>query len=210
MKRRKPKLQTRLLLLCYAVFLLAWGVGGAVHMPGDARRQPQALSPGEAEMHNLALAQDGSFVTEGIDAQLVFSGIDAPVRTVRLRAAFAWDPGEMELFYSRKEGQGFSVRQRVIGVPQNDGSWLYTLPAGQVHALRLDPGTAGGNTVVIDELVLNPRLPAHSYFGLSLRWLVTMAVVPALACCGFYTIIELVLALAARRPKRAGAGGGAT
>jgi hypothetical protein len=199
MKRRgRAVLATAL----YGLYALVWLVAALAHLWGDAARTPLSLEMAAAETRDMMRQPDGTFLTSGVDPQFIFRDIDAEVRLVRLLASFSAEPGELELFYTRAGDAGFSAGKRVIGVPQNDGSVLYALPAGAVADLRLDPGTRSANTVAAVSLQLNPRLPAGRYLLPGLRALAGFALWPALALCAFYSILEGVRLLAARRAER--------
>ncbi|MGD9559008.1 MAG: hypothetical protein AB7V55_00185 [Oscillospiraceae bacterium] len=190
----------------YGLFLLLWLAQAVFFFVGDHARTERTLPLSGAALENLVLQPDGSYLSMGIDPQLVFDGLDEKVRLVKLEATFERAPGEMELFYAQKPGQGFWQGRRVIGVPGVDGSVLYALPPGRYAALRLDAGTAGDNRIAITAVTLNPRLPAAHYFVPSLRTVGAFLLVPALACCVFYTIIEVLQKLPknpARRAKKA-------
>lgn len=213
----------RLLVLCYIVYMLGallFATGGLV---ADRLLPRIALPADSGQAVGMTLTEDGvpgrgvwgSFLTENGDPQLVLyplgeEGATLPVRQVLLRAHFTRGPGEMELFYLRKvpqgEAPGFHARQRVIGVPQHDGSYLYTLPPGKVAALRLDMGGYGENLVELEAVVLNPHLPLADYYVPDLRGILAGVFLPALASCLIYTIMEVVW-LARRRMQQRAADG---
>lgn len=191
-------------LWCYAAALALWLALALADCIGDGLRAEAVLDPGAAAPVNMDDLGGGAYVTQNTDPQLIFENLNADVRVVRLCIEIDQPPGEMELFYTR-QGAGFSVRQRVIGVPQDDGSYLYFLPAGRVAGLRLDPGFQSGAALAIRAVVLNPRLPMAHYLWPGLRGLAALAVLPALASAVIYTIIEGasgVRAAPAERPKR--------
>lgn len=199
MKNLLKKLYKWLLPLCYGLWVAVWLCCALVHFVGDGLRAEQGLIPQEAAPADIQQMADGTWASASIDPQLVWEGLNAEVRTLRLRADFTLAEGEMDLFYTRKEGQGFSLNNRVIAVPQQDGSYLYTLPAGNVHSLRLDMGNANENTITIHEITLNPQLPAGQYFVPTLRDIVAALAVPGLACCAIYIILEIVKRILAKR-----------
>ncbi|MDL2293695.1 hypothetical protein LJC60_03590 [Ruminococcaceae bacterium OttesenSCG-928-D13] len=210
LKTRMKNRKALVALVSYGLFLLGWlGLALAGFIMGRVW-PPRELDPAAATPVNLARLEDGGYLSEGVDPQLIFEGVDEKVRVLRLEAGFEHDPGELELFYTRREGQGFSPRQRVIGAPQDDGSVLFILPPGNVRALRLDPGTAGESHITIGAVTLNPRLPAAYYFVPTLGELLAFALLPALAVCLIYNIIELIdwakNFMAKRRNKNAAAG----
>lgn len=186
----------------YGGFALVWLLGALLSFLAGRGRTPLPLNAATAVAKNLTLAAATApvapplaFTSDSTDPKLIFENLHTPVRHVRLLADFATDPGEMDLFYTTREGQGFSTRGRVLGVPQADGSFLYTLPPFTgVLSLRIDLGTAGGNAIVLREIVLNPALPAAHFFAPTLRQLLGLAIWPALALCAIYIIIEGYLA----------------
>lgn len=192
---------TGLLALCYGLFVLVWLGQAVFFFASDRSREPITLDITTAQLSGLG-AEGDALETQNTDPQLVFTGLDASVRLVQLEAAFAANPGELEVFYARSAEAGFETRKRVIGVPQNDGSILYALPAGQLAALRLDLGTAIGNRVQIGAITLNPHLPASHYFVPTLRTVLAFLALPLLACCIIYTIIEILFRLRARLGQR--------
>ncbi len=115
----------------------------------------------------------GRYMTAGGDPQFVFEGLERRVRVIRFGIGFAQEPGEMDLYYCETEDEAFSPKKRVWGALQEDGSYLYELPAVRVARLRIDPGTVAGNEIELHgdmgALVLNPRLP-YSWYNRPKLW----------------------------------------
>ncbi len=204
LKTRLGQWQKRLLPLCYAVALVGFLGFALLRFLADRAAETRLLDLAAARSEGLSQTAPGSYLTEGGDAQLIFEGLDANIRTVSLNAAFQNAPGELELFWVRGAVQPFSARQRAIGAPQNDGSVLYRLPPGRVADLRVDLGILSENVVVVSALTLNPRLPAAHYFVPSPRSLFFLALAPALASCAIVIIIEGVAALRAHTRRETG------
>ncbi len=183
MKQTLPTKKWAIILYCACVVL--WLCIAFVHFIGDGLHPATSLEPTAAEPVFLSVSEHGTFTTENTDPQLIFTDINTTVRMVRLKADFDIDPGEMELFYTRSAQQGFSLQNRIIGSPQSDGSYLYTLPIGEVHSLRIDLGTSGGNTVDISFIELNSSLHFTYYFIPTLRDLLAILIFPGLLLCVF-------------------------
>lgn len=197
----------RVLLVCYGGFLALWLCGGLLSFAlgrgfGEAELPLEAAVPA-----NLVVLEAGGWAAENEDPQLVFEDLDANVGRVRVRAAFGREPGEMALFYTRKAGQGFSPRKTVYARPLGGGVYEYRLPPGHVHSLRIDPGNQAGNTLVIESVALNPRLSLWEYLAPGLRGLLAFAILPALATCVIFFIIE-VLQMVRRNTQQKGGGRG--
>lgn len=192
----------RPLLLCYAVFFALWLLATLAAFCIDRALPETKLILADAQLSGMHQTGAGLYTTESPDPQMIFLEIDTPARLILLNAEFERGPGEMELFYTRKEGPGFSTRRRAIGAPQNFG-WVYTLPPGRVFSLRADPGSFDENNLEISGITLNPRLPLSYYFGITLRRVLGFVFVPALAYAVFYIIIELSFSRVIFVPKAA-------
>lgn len=204
MAERLKKKKWLLPVVCYSLFIFLWLATGLWHFVGDRMRPQLLLDPGEAALTDLAGETAGIYQSQSVDPQMVWTGVDSKVRLVALEASFGLEPGEVELFYTRRGGQGFSARMREVAAPQQDGSWLFRLPAGRIVDLRIDPGAVNQNTVEITAVVLNPRRPAGAYFVPSLRDVLAGLLLPALACCVIYTIIEWIDTIKKGRRKHGG------
>ncbi len=183
MKQRFPTKKWAIIL--YSACIVLWLCIAFVHFISDSFHPATSLDFTMAEPVFLSALEDGTFITDNTDPQLIFNDVNTNVRLVRMKANFEIDPGEMELFYTRSAQQGFSLQNRIIGSPQSDGSYLYTLPFGNVHSLRIDIGTSGGNNVDISFIELNPFLPFTHYFVPNLRDLLSLLICPGLLLCAF-------------------------
>lgn len=187
----------------YAGCALVWLCGGLLGLAQNRTGATQVLLPSAAATEGLLYGNGNMYVSENEDPKLIFEGIGHGVRYVRLNATFTADPGELDLFYTTKPGQGFSVQKRVIGAPQADGTYLYTLPPfTTVQALRIDLGTKRDNGITVADVQLDPALPAAHFLAPTLRTVVGLAALPALALCAIYTIIEWYSAAKKWRAKR--------
>jgi hypothetical protein len=195
MAKRQKNRGGKLPFVCYGVFTALWLLLAVWRFAADRMQPPLPLAPAAAELVNIEALPGGGCRSVSVDPQMIWRGLDEEVRQVSLRAAFEMHPGEIELFYIRRDGQAFSAKNRVIAAPQPDGSWLFRLPPGRVASLRVDLGTVNRNTVTIAAVALNPRLPAAAYFVPDLRDILALLILPALACCIIYTIIEWAKAI---------------
>ncbi len=203
MKKLVPRLKKYLPILVYMLAVIIWFLVGLVNFVADDAMTQQELQAQTAQLVNLQQNENGLYVSQNSDPQLIFSGIDMPLRVVSLSASFSLPQGEMELFYTRQAGEDFSLQRRVIGVPQEGGGYMFYLPRGSVHSLRIDLGTTGGNEVQIYNIALNPALSAAHYLVPSLREVLFVLIVPALALCAIYTIMEILQNVRDGRKKTA-------
>lgn len=176
------------LLLCYAAYLVLWLAQGLLWFGFDRLfTTPALLAPSMAQTQELQPVP-GGLQSTGYDPQLIFTGGLGRVRRVVLVGSFDTVPGEVDLYYTRAAGDGFSPQKRVWGRLQSNG-YAFNLPPGGVAALRIDPGNLPGVTLTLEGVWLNPRQPFWQYFAFSLRGVLAFLVLPALAYCVIYTII---------------------
>ena len=179
------------LLFCYVImafFLLAWNVFYFAYDHAQAESAPAVTGT-----ENLADEGNGWYTSTSSDPQLLLAGLDTGVRRVVLQCEFEQPPGEVDLYYMREGDAAFSPGQRVWGRPLEGGGYEFLLPPGRVTALRIDPGNAGGNRVLVSEVILNGQQPVWLYFVPSLRGVLAFALLPALAYCAIWAIIEITM-----------------
>ncbi len=187
---------------CYGALLLGWVVWGLFAFGYDSMQPETALQIKQAELVDLQPAQEENlWVSTSADPQIIFLSVQANVRQVLLKGEFLTAPGEVDAYFTRRQQDDFSTKNRVWGQMQEDGSYLFQLPPGQVYSLRVDTGSAVGVQLQADEIVLNPTVPFLNYFRISLYSIVIFAFVPALASCFICTIIEMNSIFKNNRPK---------
>lgn len=194
------------LLLCYAVFFAAWLLWQLFCLGYDkaySAEVPLAVGMGETVgLESLPPLSGGLYLSTGEDPQIIFTQLNVSLRRVVLQCHFSSPPGEVALYYMRPGEAAFSAGQRVFGRLLNNGDYEFVLPPGQVAALRIDPGNQSGMTMQLEEVVLNPTASVWRYFLPGLRGLLAFALLPALAHCAIYTIIEIFPAFLRRGRRR--------
>ena len=128
--------------------------------------------------------EDGRYTTVDGDPQMIWQNADEiTLRTLRTPIQFEGSPREMCLYYTTEPGEAFGVNKRVFAAQQNDGSYLYTLPAKRVTALRLDPcSPVDRKTVQMEfgEFTVNEPVPFYRYFAPGWAGLFRMLMLPGL------------------------------
>lgn len=190
---RKRKL--RLLLALYIVCIAGFVLHGCFCFAYERLQGETRLPLASATMEELELVTEGehagSYQSLGGDPRMVFDNLDTGIRRVVLVGRFNQEPGEMDLYYTKKEGQGFSPKKRVWARPI-PGGYEYLLPPGRYHSLRLDAGASEQNLLTAGELLLNPPQPLWRALLPTLRQALGLLVFPALASCVFCFIIEVL------------------
>lgn len=187
---KKP--MRKLVLALYAVAALWWLGQGLFWLWYEGGQPPVTLNLESAGLQEVEKTGEGQYAVLGGDGQMILEGLNARGGRLWLDGSFANPPREVDLYYQKAGQAAFSVKQRVFGQPQEGGGFVYRLPPGNYTALRIDTGTEPGNTLFIKKLVLHPAQPFYAYFGLSLRGVAAFLLVPALASCSIYTIIEWI------------------
>lgn len=203
--------------LCYALCLLLW-LGGSLFALGrdgllkaTGRLEPFSLgvaveggSPAgalEFTSVDLELSGQNTWHTLSDDPQLHWQNPDGrALRTLRLEAAFSKSPREMCLYYTTRPGEDFGEEKRVFAAQQDDGSYLFTLPAGSITALRLDPCSARGLDMTVTGIFLNEPAGLAGYFAPGWHGAFRMILWPALAAAALKLLWLLWQKRAGRAP----------
>lgn len=204
MKRMKKRPRALIPLLCYGIALAAWLVFSTLFLLGDlaaragGRLGAQSISTAEFEMISLMPQEEGEWVATDADPQMIWINPDGrTVRSLTLTAQHTARIGEMALYYIEQPGEPFSREKRVQPVVNGDGSYLFFLPAADVHALRLDPCS----TVQLMRglsVEMNTDCPVYRYYALSYRQIFALLLLPGLAASG----VHVACAAWQRRKRR--------
>lgn len=202
----------RLLAFCYAVFLagsLLWPLFGYVEDRVQRARgnvTPMEVSMSDFELTDLEQTGPDSYVSISVDPRMVMKDPPKTVRTVTVRFNFTnMEPGEFCLFYKPREGmEDFDARCRVWAHVEDDGSYTFTLPYGDIYGLRIDPGIYYGLRFDVESITFNEPRSFLSWFTPTRTWALSFLVVPALSAA----ILKYAAALALRLHSAARREGG--
>lgn len=190
MKQIKWNKKLSIPALCYAVCALFWLLSGVWTLGRDlvskaaGSQYEFSLNAENFELVNMHEEAEGVYVNENGDPQMIWKNTDGiTLRTLRMEAEFSYSPREMCLYYTEKPDEPFGVNKRVFAHQQNDGSYLYTLPAGKVAALRLDPCSPDEDKIVemqFGDFKVNEPVPFWKYFAPGWYGFFKMLLYPAL------------------------------
>ncbi|MEG0762935.1 MAG: hypothetical protein RR424_03845 [Oscillospiraceae bacterium] len=116
--------------------------------------------------NDIELTGADTFVTVGVDSQLIIKNYDAPATTLILDMKYDKYPGEVNLYYTRKEGD-YSVQDKVYATQRNDGSYAFALPRGRLHDIRVDPTCFKDINIELEHFIINPKISFLNYFTYS-------------------------------------------
>ncbi|MDL2252541.1 hypothetical protein LJC49_00505 [Ruminococcaceae bacterium OttesenSCG-928-I18] len=164
---RKKHPSLFLLFACYVLCLLAAVLVGL----GQFAYNRVLYQNGTLETVRLTAADftlqqmepmEGGFLTTGGDPQMILTDTERRVDTVRTKMRYRTEPLVETAFYA-KPGEPYSVR-RMVYAQQRGQDRVYELPAGGRQGLRIDPDSAAGNLLWVDEVILNERRPFYRFF----------------------------------------------
>ena len=198
----------RIPAVCWALALALWFLAGAAALGRDTlarangSMQPFAIDPAGLEMADMAAQPDGSFLTTGMDPQLIWQNPDGRVvRTVEMQAEYSRAPREMCLFYTTAPGAPFDIEKRVFATQTPDGNYRFVLPPQPIAALRLDPCSPEEGRAVemqLAPLAVNQPLALHRYFAPGWAGLFALVLYPALLAAA----LSLLQAVRQVRPRK--------
>ncbi|MBP1550845.1 MAG: hypothetical protein J6C04_01050 [Oscillospiraceae bacterium] len=166
----------KLIAFCAAVLCVLWlgknavAFGAETAARAGGKMETVTLSADDFELIGIVKAENGSYVTTDSDPQLVLNG-DMKISRITLNCTFSVSPGEMVVYYSEKDGQGYSATKRYWFYPDSTNLSSYTaqMPMKNYKSIRIDPTTIAGNTMAIDSIVLNSPKSIGEHFAVSFK-----------------------------------------
>ena len=177
--------------LCYGLCLVFWLMGGFWSLGRDWIAKASGtlyqfeLDANHFELVNMHQQETGEYISENSDPQMLWQNTDGiTLRTLRMQVEFTGTPREMCLYYTNGPEEAFGLNKRVFAVQQNDGSYRFTLPAGKIAALRLDPCSPDENKPVemkFEPFQMNETVPFWRHFAPGWAGAFRMLMYPGLA-----------------------------
>lgn len=200
MKKWFQKIKDPIPVICWGLCLVIWLFGGVLSAARDFVAKSTgslyefSLSAEDFALANLHMQPDGSYLTETDDPQMHWQNTDGiTLRSLRMKASFSSEPREMCLYYATEPGEPFGVDKRVFASQQNDGSYLYALPAGKIAALRLDPCSPDADkpvTIEFEPFEVNESVPLWQHFAPGWAGFFKMLLYPGLAAAALSLVRE--------------------
>lgn len=140
-------------IACYALAAAAWLLLGVWGKLGDIGLEPWSSVPVEA-FACVDLVPDpaveNGYTATSLDPQLILEGLSGrKLRTLSYVPLFpVGEPREICLYYTNRAGEPFSQNKRIFPKVQANGRYVFTLPQGNIAALRLDPCSPADGTQV--------------------------------------------------------------
>lgn len=194
-----------LVLTCYAVGLLVFLVWCVVGFAQNrlayqsGALQTAALTLDDFDLVDLERQEDGTLLSVGGDPQLRLRDAARRVENVTVDFTYRLDPILVNAFWgdAADGDEAYSPRRMAYGKPAQ-GGLRFLLPAAGGQSLRVDPGTAVGNTITVHSIIVNEKRPFYAFFIPSGAQSLLLCVLPALAACFMWLVAG---ALPHPRPK---------
>ncbi|MEG0091784.1 MAG: hypothetical protein RSA20_08180 [Oscillospiraceae bacterium] len=181
-----------LIAVFLAVGLWNFGRESVAHFTGGLTTL--ALTAEDFEQIALSKTEDGKLVSTDTDCQLLFSP-QQKMSNVSFTAKYSVHPGEVTMYYTTKEGQGFSAtkRYRFFKEPGEENRYSVSFGVKKIQDIRIDPTTAAGNEMEISEIVINAPKTLGSFFAVGYGDIFNLLVYSGIiaACLGF--VKEMVI-----------------
>lgn len=165
MKKIKNLSAIQLIALCMATISVLWICKNTVYFVMEKTgAKTEVLSADDFELVGIIKDENGNYVSTDSDPQLILKK-DMKIARVSIVGEFSVNPGEMVVYYTQKEGQGFAPHKRYWIYKESDSNtYTASMPLKKLKSLRIDPTTFAGNTMQIKEIVLNKPKAFIEYF----------------------------------------------
>lgn len=179
-----------LVLTCYAVGLLVFLVWCVVGFAQNrlayqsGALQTAALPLDDFYFVDLEPQEDGTLLSVGGDPQLRLRDAARRVENVTVDITYRLDPILVNAFWGDAAAgeAAYSPRRMAYGQPA-EGGLRFLLPAAGGQSLRIDPGTAAGNTIAVGRITINEKRPFYAFFLPTVGQGFMLCALPALAAC---------------------------
>ncbi|MEG1801065.1 MAG: hypothetical protein RR273_03725 [Oscillospiraceae bacterium] len=183
-------------VLLTVVFLIngLWGFAQESFLKSSGKLETVTLTVEDFEQVALQSTQDGGLVSTDGDCQLLLKR-EMLMSGVAFTAEYSVHPGEVTMYYTTKEGQGFSAtkRYRFFPVSGQENRYEISFGAKKMKSIRIDPTTTAGNNMKITEITINAPKTLGSFFAVGYGDIFNLLVYSGIiaACLGF--VKEMVI-----------------
>ncbi len=169
-KKIKNLSAIQLIALCMAVISVFWILKNGISFAMEkSSAEIQVLSADDFELVGIIKNENGEYISTDGDPQLILTK-EMKVARISIVGQFSVTPGEMLVYYTQKDGQGFAPHKR-YWFYKEDQSNVYTasMPLKKLKSIRIDPTTFAGNTMTIEQIIINKPKNIIEYFKPTVR-----------------------------------------
>ncbi len=186
----KTAFKKHTLLLFYIAALLIFIANGFFNFALDVVSMPpeQTLALSDFTLNQLELTSENTLVSTGDDPYMVYSAPNEKTRTIYY--SLSEDASGTICAYYAKQGEDFSNHKRLFPSFGEYNEAFYIFPHSNAHTIRIDLGNAIGANFTFNEIALNRQISFFSYFSLSQRQFLILALAPLLLYSIFVFVKE--------------------
>lgn len=135
----------------------------------SGRMETVTLTAEDFVLSGIVPAENGGYISTDGDPQMILES-QMYISGISLNSTFSVKPGEMLVYYTQKEGQGFSAAKRYWFYADENSQTSYTADFGTVKkmkSIRIDPTTFAANNMSLESVTINPPKSILSFYKIS-------------------------------------------
>lgn len=172
-KKLKQLQGAKLIAVCALILCLVWlgknlfAFGYEAVSRANGSMETFTLAADDFELVGIIKNDDGSYKSTDWDPQMVLVK-DMKVCRITIDGTYKTAPGEILVYYTQKDGQGFAAEKRYWFYADENSTSTYTaeMPLKNLKSVRIDPTTFAGNTMEINSITFNAPKGFVQFFGL--------------------------------------------
>ena len=187
-------MKKKITLLLYILFAVVFVLEGAVHFAYDRITMPpeEKLDFSNFEIVNMRQTGENSFIAVTNDPSFNMCDGDLyKMHTVRYTLGQA-TTGARSLYYTTEKMPQYSGKNAII-VKDNDGdnTFEFILPMEAIRRIRLDVSGTFGETIIVEEIVINYRPDFFDYYSIEIMDIAKFIVLPPVIASVIFFVVDL-------------------
>ena len=143
MRKLKNLQGSKLIIFCAVLLCVLWfgknlfAFGYESFARSTGKMETVTLSADDFQLIGIVKTENGAYVTTDGDPQLILEK-EMKVSRITLNSTFSVAPGETVVYYSEKDGQGYSAAKRYWFYPDASGynSYTVSMPIKNLKSIR--------------------------------------------------------------------------
>ena len=187
-------MKKKITLLLYILFAVVFAVEGVVHFAYDRITMPpeETIDFSNFDIVNMRQLDDNTFLSVSNDPYFeMIDGDMYKMHTVRYTLAQE-TTGARSLYYTTSKEPMYSGKNAIIVKDkEGDNSFEFILPMEQIRRIRLDISGSVGETITVEEIVINYRPDFVDYYSVEAMNIAKFIVLPPVIASIIFYIMDL-------------------
>lgn len=187
-------MKKKITLLLYVLLVVFFVAEGAVHFVYDRITMPpeQQIDFSNFETVNMRQIGENTFLSVSNDPYFeMIDGDRYEMHTVRYKLAQPTS-GARSLYYTTSKELMYSGKNAIIVKDkEKDNIFEFILPMEEIRRIRLDISGAVGETITVEELVINYRPDFMDYYSIEAIDVAKFIVIPPILASVIFFIMDL-------------------